>query len=182
MALLATCDKPLAQEMEITEIRRAVTEDQASQLRPIFVDAFGEPPSDSFLERLNEKGQLSVLLAHSGDLVIGFKIGYTRFKGVFFSWLGAVAPGHRRRGVARRLIQHQHRLCAERGYHELQTEALASNQAMLILNLEEGFEVGGVHLGRDDALTVQLRKRLDSSKSYKGVAVQPAVAVDLKSE
>ncbi|MGI9244218.1 MAG: hypothetical protein ACR2RV_25695, partial [Verrucomicrobiales bacterium] len=75
--------------MEITEICRVVTEEQADRLRPIFVDALGEPPSESFLERLNEKGDLSVLLACSGDLVIGFKIGYTRFRGVFFSWLGA---------------------------------------------------------------------------------------------
>ena len=150
--------------MKITEICRPVTEEQASQLRPIFVEAFGVAPSESFLERLNEKNDLSVLLAHRGDLLIGFKIGYTRFKGVFFSWLGAVVSGYRREGVARKLLQEQHRLCSERGYGELQTEASGSNPAMFILNLEEGFEVSGVHLGRHDVLTVQLRKYLSQPK------------------
>ncbi len=146
--------------MEIIEIAGSVTDDEASRLHPVFLDAFDEPPSENFLQRLNEKRDLSVLLAlHEGE-VIGFKLGYTRFKGIFFSWLGAVASHHRRMGVAQDLVQHQHRLCLERGYHEIQTEALGSNQAMLILNLAEGFEVSGVHLGREDALTVQLRKRL----------------------
>ena len=146
--------------MEISEIVRSVTEEQASLLRSIFTEAFEESPSASFLERLNEKKDLSILLAHREGVLIGFKIGYTRFQGIFFSWLGAVAASHRRQGVARELVQEQHRLCRERGYQEIQTEASGSNRAMLILNLEEGFVVRGVHLGRNDDLTVQLQKSL----------------------
>ncbi len=146
--------------MKITEIRHEVTEEQAARLRPIFTDSFGTPPSESFLERLNEKRDLSVLLAHLDQELVGFKIGYTRFRGIFFSWLGAVAPERRRSGVARRLLQHQHRLCVERGYDEIQTESAGTNRPMLILNLQEGFEASGMHLGHEDALTVQLRKRI----------------------
>ena len=51
--------------------------------------------------RLNEKKDLSLLLAHDEGHLIGFKIGYTRFKGIFFSWLGAVEPSSRGNGVAR---------------------------------------------------------------------------------
>jgi len=147
--------------MEISEIRNSVTEEQAARLHSIFLGAFNTPPSESFLERLNEKNDLSVLLAQDGGVLVGFKIGYTRFKGVFFSWLGAVDLQHRRCGIARRLVRHQHKLCLDRGYNEIQTESSGSNQPMLILNLQEGFEVSGVHLGHEDALTVQLRKRLD---------------------
>ena len=71
--------------MQITEIRKLVTADQTAQLAPIFREAFDTSPSTSFLERLNEKSDLSVLLAHDEDAIIGFKIGYTRFKGIFFS-------------------------------------------------------------------------------------------------
>ena len=149
--------------MEITEIRKAVTEEEVSLIRPIFAEAFGESPSDSFLERLNEKRDLSVLLAWSSETIIGFKIGYARFKGIYYSWLGGVAPDYRRKGIARELTRYQHRLCADRGYVEVQTETMGTNQAMLILNLREGFEVSGVHLGRKDALTVQLRKFLEKS-------------------
>ena len=151
--------------MQITEIRESVTAEQAAQLVPIFQDAFDIPLSTSFLARLNEKNDLSVLLAHNKGALIGFKIGYTRFKGIFFSWLGAIALDHRRCGVARQLIQHQHKLCSDRGYDEIQTESAGTNQAMLILNLQEGFEVSGMHLGHGDALTVQLRKRLNQNKS-----------------
>ncbi len=153
--------------MEITEWRGPVTDEQAARLQPIFAEAFGEPPSASFLDRLNEKKDLCILLAHKGDRLIGFKIGYTRFKGVFFSWLGAVSSAHRRKGVARKLLRHQQALCIEEGYNEMQTEASGSNQAMLILNLQEGFDISGVHLGRRNELTVQLRKRLDPSKPEK---------------
>lgn len=150
--------------MEITEIRGAVTEGQANQLHSIFLDSFGTAPSESFLERLNEKRDLSLLLAHDEGKLIGFKIGYTRFKGVFFSWLGAVDPGRRRAGVARRLLQDQHSLCVNRGYDEIQTESSGSNRPMLILNLQEGFEVSGIHLGHEEVLTVQLRKRLNQNQ------------------
>ena len=151
--------------MQITEIRETVTAEQAAQLVPIFRDAFNTPPSANFLERLNEKSDLSVLLAHDKDTLIGFKIGYTRFKGIFFSWLGATALSHRRSGVARQLAQRQHEFCLDRGYDEIQTESAGTNQAMLILNLQEGFEVSGMHLGHGDALTVQLRKHLHRNKS-----------------
>ena len=147
--------------MKITEIESSITEDQATQLKVVFADAFGTPPSESFLERLNEKKDLSILMAHSGDEIIGFKIGYTRFKGIFFSWLGAVLTEHRRQGVARELIRHQHKLCSMRGYKELQTESSGTKEGMLILNLKEGFEVYGFHLGHEDSPTVQLRKRLE---------------------
>ena len=150
--------------MQITEIRKLVTADQTAQLAPIFREAFDTSPSTIFLERLNEKSDLSVLLAHDEDALIGFKIGYTRFKGIFFSWLGAVAFSHRRNGVARQLVQHQHKLCLDRGYDEIQTESAGTNQAMLILNLKEGFEVSGMHLGYGDTLTVQLRKHLQQNK------------------
>lgn len=152
-------------EMKITETRKPVTEEQADQLRPIFESGFDTQPSESFLQRLNEKTGLSILLAHKGEALIGFKIGYTRYKGIFFSWLGAIDQAHKRTGVARKLVQHQNNLCVEIGYHEIQTEVLATNQPMLILNLQKGFEVSGVQLGRKDALTVQLRKRFSQPES-----------------
>ena len=146
--------------MEISEIQAPVSQDMASQLAVVFEEAFGEPPSGSFLGRLNEKRDLSVLVAEEEGKIVGFKIGYTRYRGVFFSWLGAVLPGHHRRGIARALLRRQHELCAERGFQEIQTEAAGTNKAMLVLNLQEGFEVSGVHLGHEDNVTVQLRKRL----------------------
>lgn len=143
--------------MNILEITNKISEEEVSSLIPLFTEAFGEPPSDNFYERLNEKNGLSILLAKEGDSLVGFKIGYTRFQGIYFSWLGAVASSHRRKGIARALLKEQHRLCTERGFTEIQTEASSTNRDMLILNLQEGFDVFGVHMGHK-GLTVQLRK------------------------
>ncbi|MGB0371528.1 MAG: GNAT family N-acetyltransferase [Opitutales bacterium] len=126
----------------------------------MFEEAYGNLPPEDFLERLNEKKDLLVLLAYSGDVLIGFKIGYVRYKGVFFSWLGGVVSGNRRKGVARALLRRQHEICLERGYEEIQTEASGSNQPMLILNLQEDFEIYGSRLGRMGELKVDLRKRI----------------------
>jgi ribosomal protein S18 acetylase RimI-like enzyme len=145
--------------MIVQEIRNSISAEEVEPLTPIFTEAFEKAPSDTFLERLNEKSDLSVLLAKDGDSIVGFKIGYTRFQGIFFSWLGAVAKSHYRQGIARALLQEQHKLCKERGYQEIQTEAAGSNQSMLILNLQESFEVYGVHMGHQ-GLTVNLRKFL----------------------
>lgn len=145
--------------MKIIEMRNLITQEQVNAVIPLFSEAFGRAPSENFLQRLHEKTDLSFLLAYEEDTLIGFKVGYMRFQEVFFSWLGAVCKKHRRKGVARRLIEHQHNLCVERGYSEIQAESAGTNRAMLILNLQQGFDVVGVHLGHEDVLTVQLRKR-----------------------
>lgn len=145
--------------MHITELARPISTEQIGQIVAVFTSAFGHPPSADFAERLNEKRNLSVLVA--GDRSIdGFKIGYERFRGVFFSWLGGVKTECQRQGIARALLQYQHRLCLHRGYHEIQTETFGDGNGMLLLNLREGFEIFGTHLGGDGRLRVQLRRML----------------------
>ncbi len=145
--------------MHITELAQPFSTEQIGHIGDAFASAFGHAPSTDFEERLHEKRKLLVLVA-GVDLVDGFKIGYERFRGVFFSWLGGVKTECQRQGVARALLRHQHRLCSERGYHEIQTETFADGNGMLLLNLQEGFEVYGTHLGDDDRFRVQLRKTL----------------------
>lgn len=157
--------KVLDSIMDIFEITSPVSKEDIEGLAEIFSEAFGNSPSEGFIDRLNEKPELSILIAQHGSAIVGFKIGYRRFQGIFFSWLGAVAEGQRRNGVARALLKRQHLLCEERGYREVQTEASGENQPMLVLNLQEGFEVYGVHMGHQDKLTVQLRKSLVAAKS-----------------
>jgi GNAT superfamily N-acetyltransferase len=125
----------------------------------MFELCFGEQPDSEFRSRLNEKPRLLVLLAELDGKPVGFKIGYERHRGVFFSWLGGVHPDFRRVGVARALVRHQHDWCITAGYSEVQTETYGDVAGMLILNLQEGFEVFGTHLADDKRIRVQLRKR-----------------------
>ena len=155
--------------MHISELAQPLSGEQIDQIIPVFTSAFGHPPATDFVDRLNEKRKLSILVAGDGSIE-GFKIGYERYRNVFFSWLGAVKAERQRRGVARALLQHQHRLCFARGYHEIQTETFGDGNGMLLLNLQEGFEVFGTQLGSDNRLRVQLRKMLLSSNCESGAA------------
>ena len=120
--------------MEIHEVQTPISQDMADRLAVVFKEAFGTPPSAPFPGRLNEKQDLSVLVAEESGQLMGLKVGYTCFRGVFFSWLGAVLPSHQRRGIARALLQRQHGLCQERGFGEIQTEAAGSNREILVLD------------------------------------------------
>lgn len=145
--------------LQITELSQPISADYVERISNGFELAFGRAPSPDFEERLHEKRNLLVLVAGEGS-VDGFKIGHERFRSVFFSWLGAVKPQCQRQGIARSLLQRQHALCIERGYREIQTETFADNTGMLLLNLQEGFEINGTVLGNDNRLRVQLRKRV----------------------
>jgi ribosomal protein S18 acetylase RimI-like enzyme len=145
--------------MHITELSAPISEAQAAQVALVFESAFGHRPASQFVDRLNEKQKLLVVVA-GRDSVDGFKIGYERFRGVFFSWLGGVMPGCRRQGIARALLREQHRICSDLGYREIQTETYADSNRMILLNLREGFEIYGTHLAQDGRLRVHLRKSL----------------------
>lgn len=145
--------------MHIAEVKQPASTEQVEQIATAFTSAFGHAPSKEFEGRLNEKQKLMVLTAGI-DTVDGFKIGYERYRGVFFSWLGGVRAECRRQGIAKALLEHQHRRCLELGYSEIQTETFGDGNAMLLLNLQNGFEVYGTHLGDDGRLRVLLRKKL----------------------
>lgn len=108
---------------------------------------FGEAPSD-LAGRVSEKREVTAVVAIDDGAPVGFKLGYALNRETFYSWLGCVHPEHRRRGIARELMTRQHDDCRARGYRDIQTETLATNAAMLIANLEAGFEVHGTRTDR----------------------------------
>ena len=146
--------------MNIIELSGSINAQSAQAIERLFLETFEVETDPNFLERVNEKHKLLVSLAYLEDNLVGFKIGYQKHRGTFFSWLGAVSPKHRRKGIARALLHHQHSSCKSAGYKEIQTEASGKNTSMLTLNLQEGFSIFGTHLGHNDEIAVQLRKQL----------------------
>lgn len=144
--------------MKIIELSESITEEIAQEIASVFSEAFGTKTSSDFLERVNEKQGLLVTLAYIEGELAGFKIGYTKYRGIFFSWLGAVLPRFHRKGIARALLLHQHLACSKLGYTEIQTETHGNNKGMLLLNIQEGFTIFGCHLGHNNEISVQLRK------------------------
>jgi predicted GNAT superfamily acetyltransferase len=119
---------------------------------------FQQSVDDDFSIRINSKENLHIILAESDSELIGFKIGYEKYHGTFFSWLGGVHPDYRRSGIATELLNLQHQWCEKQRYTEIQTDTFGDAPGMLILNLLKGFEVYGTYLANDGKIRVQLRK------------------------
>lgn len=137
-----------------------ISETDCRTIAKLFELCFGRQPDANFSTRLNGKPQLIAMLAEVEGEPVAFKIGYEKYPGIFFSWLGGVLPSNRRSGIARQLLQKQHDWCVSRGYDEIQTETFGDVPEMLILNLAEGFQVFGTYLSSDGRIRVQLRKTL----------------------
>lgn len=92
--------------------------------------------------------------------MVGFKLGFGDRPGRFYSWLGGVAPEQRRRGVARALIRRQHLRCREAGYSCVRTHTTNGHRGMLLLNVQEGFDVIGTTSSARKGLRIVLEKGL----------------------
>jgi GNAT superfamily N-acetyltransferase len=110
---------------------------------------------------LRLKGRRSLLLAAlSEDRVVGYKFGYEDRPGRFYSWIGGVAPDHRRQGVGRLLMEHQHEWARRRGYRRVRTQTSNEHKPMLILNLRCGFDVVGHLLNHRGEARIVLERPL----------------------
>ena len=115
-------------------------------LVPLYLDVFqGDPDELAHLER--QPGS-RLWLAWDGPDVVGFKWATVRRPGELYSNLGLVAPTHRRRGIARQLLREQHAWAAANGFRSVSTNTYQHYLPMLLLNLEEGCELVGVHANR----------------------------------
>jgi aminoglycoside 3-N-acetyltransferase I len=97
------------------------------ELNTLFGNAFGEPeaytaepPSDAYLEGLLAKEHVIALVAMMKREVLGGLVAYEldkfeRMRREFYIYDLAVAPEHRRRGVATSLIHHLREIAARRG-------------------------------------------------------------------
>lgn len=122
---------------------------------PDFEDAY-------LLDRLRMVRDPVLVVASDGQFV-GFKLGYVKEPGVFYSWLGGVAVEARRRGLASGLMLAQHREVETQGIGVIETRCRAGNTPMLILNLRHGFNVVGFEVDATRGPVVLQRKRFGSA-------------------
>ena len=101
----------------------------------------------------------SVFVALDAERLVGFKAGYAIAERKYHSWLGAVHPDFRNRGIATQLARAQHAWLVQREYSAVETATLAENRAMAKLNLNLGFLVVGSKL-ESHGLKVLWTKRL----------------------
>lgn len=150
--------------MHQNDIADSVIEAMARLISETFGEQYPEP---NFPERVRTKSHPMVILAKNANEVVGFKLGYERWQGTFFSWLGCVRSEYRRQGIARELLQRQHQWCEEQGYEKILTNSRNSFPKMMILNIQEGFQISGTEMdGGDPPPTILFSKLLndDSQK------------------
>ena len=91
-----------------------------------------------------------ILIAELAGEAVGFKVGYDRYSdGSFYSWLGAVLPSARRKGVAAALLNEQQQRVTAVGFDRIYVKTRNRYVAMLTLLLERGYVIVGVQLSDD---------------------------------
>ncbi|NBB20752.1 GNAT family N-acetyltransferase [Runella sp. CRIBMP] len=113
------------------------------------------------IQEINETPHLLTLIAYENDDVVGYKMGYRRKEGHFYSWLGCVLPTHRGQGIAGHLMELQHEWCRANGYHTVRTMTYNKWRNMLILNLKHNFNIVGIFADNPGAPKIVLEKNLN---------------------
>jgi GNAT superfamily N-acetyltransferase len=99
------------------------------------------PDTDHILSRLDNKSQL-ILSARVESMPIGFKIGYER-NGKFYSWLGAITPAFRNKGIASALASRQEEWVRNQGYTTIWMKTRNCFPEMLMMAIGRGFRIVG---------------------------------------
>ena len=126
-------------------------------------DFFEVPTLDEALARINGARTLA-LLAHIDGEVVGCKLGYAladeEGKKVFYSWLGGVNPGFRKRGVAGALLAYQEDWLKIQGYAEVRVKSMNHYPNMLRFLIGKGYQITGLEPGAPEKLKVHFAKHL----------------------
>lgn len=89
-----------------------------------------------------DRNDLLIFLLEVDGLRAGFKVGYGKDEGIFYSAKGGVMPAFRRRGFARLMTLEMMRMAHKLGYSTFEFDTFP-NQApeMLMMGLNDGFKV-----------------------------------------
>lgn len=95
-----------------------------------------------------QKDPLLLVAREADGGVLGFRFTHALpdegGKRICWDENGGVHPDHRRQGIGRALLREQHRLAKDRGYSCIRTGTALPLKPMMILNLQEGFEITGL--------------------------------------
>lgn len=115
------------------------------------------------IEEFQEKPNLLCCIALDGDEVAGFKLGYEKEKGVFYSWLGGVGEKYRGQGIASKLMNLQHQTVQKLGYKKIRTIGRNYRRAMLILNIKAGFNIIETYVSKSGIRKIIMEKSFSDS-------------------
>lgn len=83
-----------------------------------------------------------ILRASIQDITVGFKVGYGRKKGVFYSAKGGVLKEYRNMGIAEKLMDEMMLAASFLGYSFFHYDTFPNlHPGMLVLGLKKGFQI-----------------------------------------
>ncbi|MFH1326745.1 MAG: GNAT family N-acetyltransferase [archaeon] len=89
-------------------------------------------PREKFLERIKDK-KYWIYLAKEKQEVVGFKIFYEDNDRELYSWLSAVKPKHRRKGIASTLMNLEINFAKENNYSKIKLKTHKGHPEMISL-------------------------------------------------
>jgi GNAT superfamily N-acetyltransferase len=99
---------------------------------------------DYFKRRFTGRYNILTLLARMEDRPVGFWIGFELKPGMFYHWLGGVAPAQRRHGIARQLHEAQQAWAKDHGYEHVRCEAMNHQREFIHFALTVGYDIAGI--------------------------------------
>lgn len=117
---------------------------------------------DQFVEKLKNRRNLLILTCEDEGQLLGFKVGFEQEddSSHFYSWIGAVARGYERLGIASELMRLQHDFAKSRGYKTVMTKSEHLYPEMIYLNLKSGFEIDRVDINEAGTRKIVFLKNL----------------------
>lgn len=109
-------------------------------------------PMHSFsdFERRFKNSNYLILIAYWHDKMVGFKVGYDRYKdGSFYSWLGAVLPTYRRKKIAQSLLEEQENWCKANGFRKIIVKTRNKFPAMLQFLIKNNYQINALMTGSE---------------------------------
>lgn len=94
---------------------------------------------ERIFKKLNGK-KYWVYVVKEGNKIIGFKIWYELSPNKIYSWLGAVHPDYRKKGIATKLMKIQFKIAKELGYGVIEIKTHVGHPEMLKMLEKEGFK------------------------------------------
>ena len=137
-----------------------VFRDVAFVSNEVFPGATGEGAEQFNRNKLEGKKNILTVIAYESGQPVGYKQGFESRPGYFDSDTGGVVESARRRGIAQQMMLLQHEWCLDQGFRFIDTSTGTDAQAMLILNLKNGFVVVGTYLDRGSNHRVLLQKQI----------------------
>lgn len=124
--------------------------------------------AEEYQTRLSSACPHLILVAYADEKPVGFKVGYEREKGYFYSWMGGVLLTYRRRGIAKQLAEAQETWAKAQGYSHIRFKTLNRHRAMLHFALQNDFHILAIESRTNiEEYRIWLQKELSATHNAK---------------